>query len=244
MGLAPDTIIHGDVYKKIDEYRAYEYTRTYFVRSDPSGKGYAWVPDSAAEYVTGDLTAQAGDTVHDVLWSWTNELGIFYSLHNTVVDSVVVLTNAGVTVTRHYVDNNGSLGSYHFWQAGMGTSYGPMLESTGDAGSCVVGDTAMFGYFINGLLPGPIGEFICSVPGLGIGDHIRLQELEVFPNPSTGLFGLDLRVRSTTVYDATGQLLFQTSNPRIDLSAHPPGLYTAVVTSSAGRQAVRLVVER
>ncbi len=245
MGLTPDTLINGTAYKKIDEYRHSEFTRSYFVRSDPSGKGYAYLPDSAAEFLTGDITAQAGDTVYDVLWSLTSANDIFYSLQNTVVDSVVVLTNAGVTVTRHYVNNNGSLGFYRFWQAGMGASYGPMLEATGNAWGCSVGDTAMFGCLADGLLPGPIGECTCSVPGNGINDHIRPQEIQVLPNPSTGLFQFTgIFPTAIHILDTQGRTLFTTNKPEVDLSAYPVGCYRAVVVSESGKSSLPLVVVR
>ena len=244
MGLTPDTLINGVVYKRIDEYRMAEYTRSYFVRSDPNGKGYAYLPDSAAEFLTGDLSAEAGDTVQNVLWRWTGAFDVAYSLQNTLIDSVVTLSNLGVSVTRHYVNDNGFLGGPRFWQAGAGTCYGPMLEVSGSAGSCLVVDTAMFGFNADGLLPGPVGEIICSVPGLGVNDPGQPPALQAFPNPSADLFTFDPRIRSATVYDAVGTLLFATHTPRIDLSAYPPGLYYARVQWDEGMGHLRLVVQR
>ncbi len=47
-----------------------------------------------------------------------------------------------------------------------------------------------------------------------------------------------------TVYDAQGCQVASVLATEIDLSEHPPGLYTAVITTAQGSQAVRLVVVR
>jgi len=46
------------------------------------------------------------------------------------------------------------------------------------------------------------------------------------------------------VYDPHGREVLRTREKTIDLGAHPPGVYTAVVTTAQGRQAVRLVLLR
>ena len=107
MGATPDTLINGIVYKTVEEFNDasgnWTYKRSHYVRSDTNGMGYIYLPDSTDEYLTGDLGAVAGDTVHDVLMSMTNSTDINYYLFYVLVDSVVSLSNAGVSVVRHYV---------------------------------------------------------------------------------------------------------------------------------------------
>nr|MBP9161481.1 T9SS type A sorting domain-containing protein [Flavobacteriales bacterium] len=64
------------------------------------------------------------------------------------------------------------------------------------------------------------------------------------PNPSTGIFMIGIPTPSTTVYTSTGQQVWKGTGNTIDLSSQPPGVYTAVVATERGRQAVRLVVVR
>jgi len=245
MGLSPDTLINSVVYKRIKEYRDYAYTRTYWVRSDPNGRGYAYLPDSAAEYLTGDLAAQEGDTVHDVLWSNTYQSGIDYFLADMVVDSVVSLSNAGVTVTRHWVTLGVGWPSQLFWQAGMGLRTGPMLELSGAFWSCIVVDTVMFGG-ITGL-PGPIGVEPCSPFDMGSGFNERsgLVELKAVPNPSSGLFEIAGGPEYPfTVINSQDKVVLTGTSSLIDLRGHPVGLYTAIVSTMHGQHPLRLVVLR
>lgn len=246
LGASSDTLINGSLYQVIEEYRDYVYTRSYFVRSDPSGKGYAYLPDSAAEFLTGDLAAQTGDTVYDVLWSNTYASGIHYFLVDMIIDTVVELSNAGVHVTRHYFEPlpSGNI----FWQAGMGTSFGPMLELTGSPWGCWVGDTMMLGGFPD-WLPGPTGVEPCPLlsSGNGINDLAEYEGLQAHPNPSAALFRLaELLPWPLTVLDIHGRevLRLPPYSREIDLTGHPPGVYIAVFRVGDSRQVQRLVVVR
>lgn len=242
MGLEPDTLINGMIYKRIEEFRNYTYTRKYYVRSDLSGKGYAYLLDSAAEFLTGDLSALVGDTVHDVLWSLTTSSGITYSLHDVLVSSIATLSNADVTVTRYYVNYSAPAVGTYFWEPGSGTSFGPMFEWTGGLGSAMVGDTVMFGYDVNGL-PGPIGLELCMMLPMpnGVSEHNGARTLGIQPNPTTGRFTVTFPELLTAscyygVYDALGKLLDQQALPvgrntsEIDLSRFGAGSYLIKVS--------------
>ena len=71
MGDSPDTLMSGTAYKRISAFGnasgSYEFIGDYFVRSDVNGKGYVYRPGVGDELLAGDVPAQAGDTVHDVL---------------------------------------------------------------------------------------------------------------------------------------------------------------------------------
>ncbi|HOY29364.1 MAG TPA: T9SS type A sorting domain-containing protein [Flavobacteriales bacterium] len=249
MNADPDTLIGEQVYKRIHEYRDYELTRVYYVRSDASGKGYAYIPDSSAEYLTGDLSAQAGDTVRNVLWSNTYQSGIDYFVRDMVVNSIETLTNEGVTVERHYVRHvtDPLFHPFQFWQSGMGTTYGPMLELTGSAWACMVGDTAMYNMENDNGLPGPIGVQLCSVIDQGnvITGSDQVGGTVVHPNPSYGLFHIATpSPMLLIVCDMHGRevLHLPPYSRDIDLSLHPPGIYTVLQNTGQGRSVQRLVV--
>lgn len=259
MGADPDTVILGQTYKRVEEFNnaiglePWQYVKRYYVRSDSAGKGYVMLLDSMQEYLTADVSAMAGDTVHNVLTAEFWGFDQTYWLTPVVVDSVRILVNNEVTVTRQYVHAIGfeplsaASGYGVFWQAGIGGSYGPILIQTIADGFHAVEclreqDTCVYSSPLPGL-PGIPCDCPLESP-LGVGDLPSVGHVLVSPNPSAGIFTLNARIRSSTVYDATGKRLFEAGGASVDLSAHPPGLYTAVVTSSVGWQTVRLVVER
>ena len=248
MGGGMDTIIDGVSYKKATEYNdqsgSWQYVGNYLLRSDVSGRGYIYLPDSMAEFVTGDVTAQAGDTVYDVLMG--SPAGGYYDVEDLVVDSVVVLSNNGTTVTRHYVNPalfNPLPAEGVFWQAGMGTVWGPLFRLSGIPNTCAVNDTIQFD--INGINLGYVGQscwqIASDVSESGTNEPARFN---VSPNPSTGLFHLGAAAREVQVYNAQGKLLFRQKGNEVDLGAEPPGVYTTVVETDKGRSVERLVVVR
>lgn len=238
MPIFPDTLINGTTYKKIRENNdasgSSQLIRDHFVRSDTSGKGYVYIPDSAAEFLTGDLNAQAGDTVHDVLVSLTNSTDIDYFYRDLVVDSVVTLLVEGDPRTRWYINGDDFGGLLLFWQDGMGTISGPMLEMSGEWWNCCVNDTVQFG---SGPCPQwitDVGEALDAAPAIMVG-----------PNPSNGIFRFSVEYpQRFAVLNAQGAFLLSDHSSVIDLTGRPPGLYLAVVATPLGNYPLRLVVER
>ena len=259
-GNNPDTLINGVVYTRIWDLRwpdDFAWMNEYYVRNGEDGKGYAYLLDSLAEYKTMDLNATVGDTVHDVLMlnEFFPECGESGTVLTTmVVDAVDTITNAGVTVVRHYVrppcyDLGSFDASRFFWQAGAGTSHGAILQATIGFGhtdpECVtVNDTNAYnGYSNPSGLPG--GDPCCHALTTGIGSTQEVASICVTPNPSNGLFTLSNGLKQGfTVFNAQGQFISNGRGPEIDLSAQPTGLYTAVIGTASGQQVVRLVVQR
>ncbi|HPF89716.1 MAG TPA: T9SS type A sorting domain-containing protein [Flavobacteriales bacterium] len=249
MGAEPDTLILGQAYKKITEHNdfggVWNSMDVFYVRNGEDGKGYMFLLDSMAEYVTGDVNAVAGDTVHDVIIRTPNS----YFLRDLVVDSVVALSNGGVDVVRHYAEL--TFGPTDFWQAGAGAATGPCLVQPGLAGYlplCIVGrDTVQ--YNIENTDQGlPGGPPCCADFALGSAPSASLpaEMMQVHPNPSSGPFYLlgTMQLFEAHVFDTQGRLLFRTNRREIDLSEQAPGLYTALVQYSTGQQTFRLVVAR
>lgn len=260
MGPQPDTLILGQTYKRIDEFNdalgfdTWQFVKHFYVRSDPNGKGYVMLLDSMQEYLVADVSAQAGDTVHDVLTLDTWGFDQNYSTCYVVVDSVRTFTNNGVTVARQFVHAQGWAANYPtsyriFWQAGIGGSFGPILilsvVNNFMGLKCLrVQDTYVYtGQFDYPGLPGIPCDCPLESP-LGLVEHPPAGAVRASPNPSSGLFDLHTRMRSATVYDATGKRLFETSSSRIDLSAYSPGIYHALVHTAGGVRSVRLMVQR
>jgi len=263
MGARPDTVVLSQTYKRVDEYNndtefdQWQFIKHHYVRSDPSGQGYLMLLDSLQEYLVADVSALAGDTVHNVLIAY--EWGAYqepYWLGSVVVDSVVVRANNDVQVSRQYVHIVDSppiasnIGYHIFWQAGIGVSCGPLLLQSFSNGNiepkCLrVQDTyvfsSQFGYI---GLPGIPCDCPLESP-LGIETHPAQGHLVVGPNPSSGLFAFsDGHKHSFTVFTTHGSALITGNFSVIDLSGQPTGIYTAVVAAAQGRQALRLVVLR
>ena len=262
LGPDPDTVIAGQTYKRILEYIMNgsfdhsELVQRFYVRSDTTGKGYVMLLDSMQEYLAVDVAANAGDTIPNVLTSYTWGPDPDYEIRTVVVDSVLLLENNGITVNRLFIHAIGweplvpYVGYYMFWQSGIGGSTGPLLQLEMIYGNtnpdCLrLHDTYVYSEQSgNPGLPGIPCD--CSLLPVGIEELHSAMTAFITPNPSTGQFILVLaqKAKSIAVYSATGQQIWQGSGNTIDLTTQPPGVYTAVVATERGRQAVRLVVVR
>ncbi|HQY79362.1 MAG TPA: T9SS type A sorting domain-containing protein [Flavobacteriales bacterium] len=262
LGPDPDTVIAGQTYKRILEYTMNgsfdnsELVQRFYVRSDTSGKGYVMLLDSMQEYLAVDVAANAGDTIPNVLTSYTWGPDPDYEIRTVVVDSILLLENNGITVNRLFIHAIGweplvpYIGYYMFWQSGIGGSTGPLLQleiiyGNTDPDCLRLHDTYVYSEQSgNPGLPGIPCD--CSLLPVGIEELHSAMTAFITPNPSTGQFILVLaqKAKSIAVYSATGQQIWQGSGNTIDLTTQPPGVYTAVVATERGRQAVRLVVVR
>lgn len=241
-----DTVINGNTYKKIDEFDdrngPYEFVRQYLVRSSADGKGYLYLPDSAAEFLTGDASALAGDTVFDVIKYYPPPVDSYF-ISDAIVDSVVMITNNNISVIRHYLSGSWlwQEAYLNFWQAGMGTSAGPILRLHGIIWDAIVNDTVRYSVDVDDLG----GYAICHQYMVGVNDDMRPQALIVSPNPSPSHFQLmGATIGKVQVFDVFGKEVLTTTGYSMDLSAEPPGHYYARVETPQGLRMVHLVVTR
>ena len=165
-----------------------------------------------------------------------------------MADSIII---NGVTTTRQIVKPlccgavTPELAMEIFWQVGMGASFGPMLDSWAGDGfhqiQCMrILDTNVY-------RTGSTSGIECDCPFELTVNINRVADRTLpaaTPNPSTGLFHLAQASAQITVYNAQGRLLFRQHGDEVDLSAYPPGVYTAVVQTAKGSSALRLVVMR
>lgn len=259
----PDTTIESTTYKRIDAILINGawplcFDR-YYVRSDADGKGYMFIPDLGYEVMTGDLNAEEGDTLHDVLVAdgTASCQDVIYAsgscilaLADLVVSSIDTITALGVTVVRHQLEPTScpnALGPV-FWQAGIGTAHGPLLIlSIGlahiDLQHASVGNTCYYNWSTSPQgLPG--GPACCVVLPDGIND-VASETVSIHPIPSPGLFRLSgSRDPMFRVLDQHGHEVVWGQGNVIDLSASPAGVYTAMITNAHTRQVIRLIVVR
>lgn len=287
MPVEPDTAVQGRLYQKVERYSCelsvgpcsvtndgYSYETTFLVRSAPDGKGYIRTLLDTTEFLVGDLGAQPGDTVRDVLIfnappplyaDWDEPLR---PLYDVVVDSVVDVTRWDVTVSRHFVhevtvwnpDDSAPYDFYpfeFFWQRGMGTSHGLVLRMRTSLsynyllGCAVSADSTTFSWYGVGDIPPwgypPGGPPCCTPWDVGFPEDGGAMGSFVNPNPSDGRFTIvKPSAESIAVLNAHGSIVLHMPPyaGTIDLSTHPPGVYTAVLNARTGLFAKRLVVVR
>ncbi len=261
----PDTLILGQTYKRIKEYGASDWAtplvqfNEHFVRSAEDGKGYVYLPDHLEEFLTGDVSAQQGDTVYDVFVANSLcEIPGAVVLVDVIVDSVIVHENDGIEIIRHYVHTpcyDGENASFHrhrfFWQAGIGTSAGPFMQirpglSPIDLLCARVDSIVLYGL---GGLPG--GPFTCCYPiALDVGNADSVSgSLEGWPNPAFNT----LHVRSELcgesiirLYDSTGRLV-RSAPMRGEVISFDvttlSGLYTVVQEGSKWFASSRVIID-
>jgi hypothetical protein len=86
--------------------------------------------------------------------------------------------------------------------------------------------------------------------GCGCSMSVGIAESGVLPNllsenPTAGLFVLDSPTPiEVVVHNAQGQFIARAITKEIDLSAHPPGVYTATIGNGMERRSLRLLVIR
>lgn len=258
MGAAPDTLISGEVYKRIFRFKdswcfgGYWYLDgEFYVRSDDMGRGYVFLLDSMQEYLSIDNNAQVGDTLDSVILTGMYGDDESMGLGSVSIDSIYTLTINGMPITRKTINPlccgaaTPELALEIFWQVDMGTSYGPVLNA--GAGYGFNSTQCMRIQNTNVFSNGPTSGIECDCPfDLTVNiDRASWSLLSsAHPNPSTGLFHLGHLAEKISIYNAQGKLLFRQHGNEVDLSAHPPGVYTAVVQTARGKIAQRLVVMR
>lgn len=161
------------------------------------------------------------------------------------VDSIeVLLNNNGTSYKRIGIQSEaailGGQGVVDWWVEGVGGTGG--LLSTIGSGSVSVYTNMVCMQYNDSIWPGGSPGYCWPT---SIDEHLRSRVL-VHPNPSSNSFTLSIGsdLFSVAVFDPQGREVLRTRERSIDLTGHAAGLYTAVVTTEQGRQAVRLVLQR
>jgi PKD repeat protein len=97
--------------------------------------------------------------------------------------------------------------------------------------------------------------FDVAIAGVGIGDDLLANSINIFPNPTTDMININLSGLNedveVTVADATGRILFkdvitrfeQANTTRYDLSDEAKGVYTVMFKMGERRLARRVVLK-
>lgn len=236
-----DTLIGGTSYSQLTDRLTGAY---YGAIRDDEGRVWHVPPDSVNSYVLYDFTVSAGDTVRDVIYyQGFPSTGAGPSLTDLVVQDVVLDPLWG---GRRVV----YVGAWP-WIEGIGQSAGLLAEPFINISNYQLRlecmsymDTVRYEHFAMGEQATPGA---CQTISLGYNTLEVRGEERFYPNPSTGLF--QVPPGSTApflVLDAHGkEVLRAPAGVRsMDLSAHPPGVYTVVQHRPEGTRAQRLLVLR
>ena len=241
-----DTLINGTSYRPLNWYWESEMWPGSFgggLREDGFGKVYFYSPYHDTEYLLYDLDVQPGDTVTNLWIGYPHSsTPILYSTNVVSRDTLNINGVARRSIGIRLSSDPGP--AVHYWVEGIGGSAGLMSTAGANALDVIFGLECMSSNDTVWWAWGPVGApghcSPASVPDLG-----ALQPV-VAPNPGTGLFTLlgQAVPSQVMVFDPQGREVLHTRDRTIDLAGHVPGLYTAVVTTAQGRQAVRLVLVR
>lgn len=86
---------------------------------------------------------------------------------------------------------------------------------------------------------------------VGIEENTEMRDMNIYPNPTSGIFTVDLRnclYAKICVYDVLGSCLLKKDcqneeSPKIDLSSQPGGIYFMEVVSDSERAVKKIVLE-
>ncbi|MCB0793096.1 MAG: T9SS type A sorting domain-containing protein [Flavobacteriales bacterium] len=241
-----DTTINGQDYRSMTWYWDTGTWPGEFgggLRESGSGSVYYYHPNTDQEYLLYEFDVSASDSVLGVWVAGTDPAnGYTTTMYVSEVDTIIL---GGQPRKRIGVQSLGAMGgpTGYWWVQGIGGSAG-LLETLGETILDVTyglecmssNDTVWWAW-------GPVGAPGNCSPN-SVLDY-QAQKLSVRPNPGTGIFTLSNPIPpvKVMVFDPQGREVLRTRERTIDLTGHPPGLYTAVVNTERGRQAVRLVLE-
>lgn len=273
-----DTVINSNVYHPIN-YTWYLGTGYLGAVREQALKLYFLLPDSLTEYIIADFSGSIGDTIRNVytyIADWREGQGakVLYDCYITDTDSVLsesghymlhsvysvfrtyLLQEPGQTWdtitwpnTGYWLEKGGSLLSNY-------TSY---LISNNDWFAPISGGGAGLAYRCTSdslvATPGNYSYCASCQSTLDIAEY-SLSAIEVYPNPSSGVFWVEIpkQVRNdgdieVRVLDVLGKTVreFQVSSfesqVEVDLSGKPSGVYFVTVATDVGQYGAKVVVE-
>lgn len=90
-----------------------------------------------------------------------------------------------------------------------------------------------------------IDEVDMRCVSLGITDVVNSSAFEVYPNPTENMLQLTANANQDFIqihlYSLLGKTLFTTTNPLIDLSSYPKGIYLLVIETATGISLKRII---
>ena len=80
-------------------------------------------------------------------------------------------------------------------------------------------------------------DSICNTPPVTVRENVKNHVIDIFPNPTTGMFTVANATGDIQVYDLLGNLVLRSNKKEIDMGNYPSGIYI-VRTGEAVRKLI------
>lgn len=258
-----DTVLNGVAYKRVN----YSFNKPYFgsilgaIREDtitgkvwyrsiasPSNQHYTY-PGDTIEKLVMDMSLNKGDSFI---------VGDNFFTKDTIIVDTVYWANG-----RKHIEFNDSIrynyqsGGYRFsFIEGLGTSFGLCYKDSNNlhpmSASKFDGRLICFYKDSIHIYTMPVAQDYggSCIPPAVINDDEQNNIVDLYPNPTTGIFTLSLPDRTTKVaiFNITGLTITEITEPKhqyltIDLSGKPKGVYIVCITNTKGIVCKRLTLQ-
>ena len=191
----------------------------YFIREDTiAQKVYIFETQSNTEDLLYDFTLTVGDTLQSQYAGMGMQLVVVYVSTDTLLSGdarkIIYLNNG-----EYYIESIGGSKGGFFLPIVMGIGFDYLTDCVMENGIIIYGGA-------------------CT-PFVGINEFEKADLFRIFPNPSTGIFSIDVKKMGNievSVFNLLGELIYfnqenQSSQIKIDLSKETPGFYFAKIKS-------------
>ena len=217
-----DTIINDVRYAKLMGTTDGDNPHLFSLLREEYGKVWQRRLNNPTEVLLYDFTSNVGDTLR---------VGIFDEY--LVVDSISIEHIGGVDRKKYWFgleyDFIGDPYAVETWTEGIGSSFG--LLCSGYWG-IVGGYYCALCFHENGELIWQNPEYdACTVTAV---DENQDSDITIYPNPTNGLLYIDYDITNVEIYNILGQLVKETKENVIDLSAQEASTYLLKVITPSG----------
>jgi hypothetical protein len=193
---------------------------------------------------------------------WANQ---YYSIYEQVPSSIQQTIDGGYIISGSAMDSTFARNVYLIKTDTLGDTLWTRRFNAGSSINCTgyfVRQTKDGGYIISGISQTPpVGTYIIKTDSMGmVSSSTGIAEInnpflfDVFPNPSSGVFTVEVKGipksnSSLTVYDVTGQCLHLSklknySKLQINLSNLASGLYVARLQSGENSVCKKIIIQK
>lgn len=207
-----DTTINGETYKVVNWFTWVDGG----IREDTiTGKAWYRTTSDTSEYLIMDLALNVGDSflVKDS-----------YQSYNVAVDSVYLVSGKKHIRLDHWLYMGQVQEKLEFIE-GTGPTAGILYQT--DYGWNYNYNNYLFCHFKDtGITYSNAGfNGDCHPICVGIDEISKNNTLQIYPNPTSGIFTVQGATGEIQVFDLFGRLVLTSTEAEVDMSSHPTGIY-------------------
>ena len=237
-----DTLVDGELYKKVLRklssetqywHGSLEYDLYGIIKEEESGKVFYKPKEQEIEYLLYDFGMNVNDTAV-MYWCQNPNCEV-----HVRIDSIATQHIAGAERRVFYVSSKDMFGDeWHWlntWVEGIGAMEGLLYSChIVNAGGITLHE--LLCYHEDGELVWQNPTYnTCIIDPEGVQDNTEASGLQVYPNPARDRVVIEgIEPVEVKVFNALGQLLKESKENVIDLSAQEAGIYILKVTTPSG----------